>query len=140
MFSLDLGRLVSFPGGHGGRKQPVAGVVGRRVEDRILFARGRAIRRSGSPTRAAATRTASLRSASDVSPVWNPRTSNQIAFVSGRTGEPQIYIMDQDGANVQRMTDGGYAISPSWSPNGGMLAFAGTANTGPAIPAARTFT
>ena len=54
--------------------------------------------------------------------------------MSGRTGEPQIYIMDQDGANVQRMTDGGYAISPSWSPNGGMLAFSWNRKYGPGDP------
>ena len=36
----------------------------------------------------------------DVSPVWNPKTNAQIAWVSGRTGLPQIYIMDSDGANI----------------------------------------
>ena len=70
----------------------------------------------------------------DVSPVWNPRTGNQLAFVSGRTGEPQIYIMDKDGANVQRMTDSGYAISPSWAPNGGLLAFSWNRKYGPGDP------
>ena len=60
--------------------------------------------------------------------------TTQIALVSGRTGEPQIYIMDQDGANVQRMTDGGYAISPSWSPNGGLLAFSWNRKYGPGDP------
>jgi len=70
----------------------------------------------------------------DVSPVWNPRTGAQLAFVSGRTGEPQIYVMDQDGANVQRIDDSGYAISPSWSSNGGMLASVGTASMVPGDP------
>ena len=52
----------------------------------------------------------------NVSPVWNPRTNAQLAFVGGRTSEPQIYTMDQDGSNVQRMTDSGYAVSPCpWS-------------------------
>ena len=70
----------------------------------------------------------------DVSPVWNPKTNAQIAWVSGRTGLPQIYIMDSDGANVQRMTDGGYATSPSWSPNGQFLAFAWNRKYGPGAP------
>lgn len=70
----------------------------------------------------------------DVSPVWNPKTNSQIAWVSGRTGLPQIYIMDSDGANVQRMTDGGYATSPSWSPNGQYLAFAWNRKYGPGAP------
>src|SRR5260370_34922897 len=59
----------------------------------------------------------------DVSPVFNPKTNGQIAFVSGRTGLPQIYIMDADGSNVQRITDQGYAVSPACSPNGLLLAF-----------------
>jgi TolB protein len=70
----------------------------------------------------------------DVSPVWNPKSNAQIAWVSGRTGLPQIYIMDSDGANVQRMTDGGYATSPSWSPNGQFLAFAWNRKYGPGAP------
>ena len=63
-----------------------------------------------------------------------PRTNSQIAWVSGRTGVPQIYIMDQDGANVQRMTDGGYAVSPSWSPNGQFLTFSWNRKYGPGDP------
>src|SRR5271166_4973656 len=70
----------------------------------------------------------------DVSPVWNPKSNAQIAWVSGRSGLPQIYIMDSDGANVQRMTDGGYAISPSWSPNGQFLAFSWNRKYGPGAP------
>jgi TolB protein len=59
----------------------------------------------------------------DIAPVWNPTTGAQIAFVSDRTGLPQIYMMDADGANQRRITTGGYAVSPSWSPNGQALAF-----------------
>jgi TolB protein len=70
----------------------------------------------------------------DVSPTWNPKTNSQIAWCSGRTGLPQIYIMDSDGTNVQRMTDGGYATSPSWSPNGQFLAFAWNRKYGPGAP------
>ncbi|HEX4154100.1 MAG TPA: translocation protein TolB [Acidobacteriaceae bacterium] len=70
----------------------------------------------------------------DVSPTWNPKTGAQIAWVSGRTGLPQIYIMDADGSGVQRMTDGGYASSPSWSPNGQFLAFAWDRKYGPGAP------
>ena len=69
----------------------------------------------------------------DISPVFNPKTNGQIAFVSGRTGLPQIYIMDIDGSNVQRVTDQGYADSPSWSPNGLLLAFSWIRNYGPGV-------
>lgn len=67
------------------------------------------------------------------SPTWNPKTNAQIAWVSGRTKLPQIYTMDADGSNVQRMTDGGYAVSPSWSPNGQFLIFAWNRHYGPGV-------
>jgi len=35
---------------------------------------------------------------------------------------------------VQRLTDGGYAVSPSWSPNGQFLAFSWNRNYGPGAP------
>jgi len=133
MYSLDLERLVSFPAGSAGgsNQSPAWSADGLR----IAFSSAR----SGHPdiwiadvSGANAHGVTSF--GSDVSPVWNPRTSNQLAFVSGRTGEPQIYMMDKDGANVQRMTDGGYAISPSWSPNGSILAFAWNRKYGPGDP------
>jgi TolB protein len=70
----------------------------------------------------------------DVSPTWNPRTNAQLAWVSGRTGLPQIYTMDEDGSNIQRLTDGGYAISPSWSPSGEFLTFSWNRKYGPGAP------
>ncbi len=42
--------------------------------------------------------------------------------------------MDTDGSAVTRMTDGGYATSPSWSPNGQFLAFAWDRKYGPGAP------
>ena len=56
--------------------------------------------------------------------MWNPKTGNDIAFVSDRSGSPQIYIMSSDGTNLRRLiTAGGDASSPSWSPNGLFIAF-----------------
>jgi TolB protein len=42
--------------------------------------------------------------------------------------------MDQDGASVERLTDGGYAVSPSWAPNGQFLTFAWNRKYGPGAP------
>ena len=70
----------------------------------------------------------------DVSPVYNPKTGAQLAWISGRTGLPQLYIMDTDGSGIQRLTDGGYASSPSWSPNGQFIAFAWNRKYGPGAP------
>jgi TolB protein len=47
---------------------------------------------------------------------------------------PQLYIMESDGSSVLRLTDGGYATSPSWSPNGQFIAFAWNRKYGPGAP------
>lgn len=134
MYSLELGRLVSFTGGTAGgsNQSPAWSADG----SKLAFSSAR----SGDPEIWVADasggnlhKLTSFRGP-DVSPTWNPRTNAQIAWVSGRTGLPQIYTMDQDGANVQRMTDGGYAISPSWSPTGDLLTFSWNRKYGPGAP------
>lgn len=63
----------------------------------------------------------------DVEPKVNPKTGNDIVFVSGRSGLPQIYKMNIDGADIVRLTTGeGEAVNPSWSPDGQRIAFAWT--------------
>ncbi|HTX77669.1 MAG TPA: Tol-Pal system beta propeller repeat protein TolB [Terracidiphilus sp.] len=134
MYSLDLGRMVSFPGGSAGGSNFSPAWSGDGAK--IAFSSAR----SGDPEIwTADANGGNLRKLTafrgpDVGPTWNPRTNAQIAWESGRTGLPQIYIMDQDGANIQRLTDGGYAISPSWSPDGGMLTFSWNRKYGPGAP------
>ena len=134
MYSLELGRMVSFPAGGGGgtNQSPAWSSDGTK----IAFSSSR----SGDPEIWVADanggnlhKLTAFRGP-DVSPTWNPRTNTQLSWVSGRTGLPQIYIMDQDGANIQRLTDGGYAISPSWAPNGAMLTFSWNRKYGPGAP------
>ena len=48
----------------------------------------------------------------------------QIAFVSYRDGNPEIYVMDADGKNQRRLTNHlADDDSPSWSPDGKRIAF-----------------
>jgi TolB protein len=42
--------------------------------------------------------------------------------------------MNSDGGDVQRMTDGGYATSPGWAPNGEFITFAWNRKYGPGDP------
>ena len=48
----------------------------------------------------------------------------QIAFVSQRDGNAEIYVMDADGGNLRNLTNHpGGDWSPSWSPDGKRIAF-----------------
>ncbi|MDE1175387.1 MAG: Tol-Pal system beta propeller repeat protein TolB [Edaphobacter sp.] len=132
MYSLLLNRPVSFPSAGGTNLSPAWSPNGRD----IAFSSSR----SGDPeiwiadsNGGSVHRVTSFRGP-DVSPVFNPKTGSQIAWISGRTGLPQLYIMDTDGSGVSRMTDGGYATSPSWSPNGQFIAFAWDRKYGPGAP------
>ena len=131
LYSLELGRVLSFPrfGGanlspawaHDGGKLAFSSSMRGDTEIYVVDSSG------GNPRRLTTSR------GPDVSPVWNPKTDAQIAWVSGRNGLPEIYLMDADGAAVQRLTDTGYAVSPSWSPNGQFLAFSWNRKYGPGV-------
>jgi TolB protein len=50
----------------------------------------------------------------NTTPTWSP-SGTQIAFVSDRTGQPQIYTIGVDGTGFSRFTSD-YSDRPTWSP------------------------
>ena len=61
---------------------------------------------------------------SENTPRWSP-DGRQLAFISTRDGEPQIYLADADGSNVRQITKLAGGVQPPlvFSPDGASLAF-----------------
>lgn len=54
-----------------------------------------------------------------------PGGGNRIAFASNRDGDFEIYLIDVNGSNLVQLTDNtGQDFDPTWSPNGGQIAYA----------------
>ena len=134
MYSLDLNRMVSFPAFRRHQLSPAWAPTGPR---------------SRSPPRAAEIRRFIA---------WIPREQPEAHYIlqgprrfsdlepqdrrADRLGQrphglPQVYTMEADGTNVQRLTDQGYAVSPAWSPNGQFLVFSWMRSYGPGAPGAQ---
>ena len=63
----------------------------------------------------------------ETEPKVNPKTGSEIVYTSGRSGPQQIYRMNMDGADNERLSDGtGEAGNAQWHPDGQLIAFAWT--------------
>ena len=68
--------------------------------------------------------------AADFAPTWSPQ-GRQVAFVSTRSGEPEIWLADLDKVESERFTNlsqtpDAVEAHPAWSPDGRSLAWATT--------------
>jgi len=123
MYSMDTGKLVSFPRFRGTNITPAWSPDGTQ----IIFSSsmpGNPELYVSDPSGGRPKRLTNANGAS-MSPSWNPKTGQTIAFVSDRGGTPQLYLMNSDGTSTTKldMPDKGYVIDPAWAPNGQLLAF-----------------
>lgn len=61
----------------------------------------------------------------DVTPTDPPSVAEPIVFRSerGQEGIGDLYVMEADGSNVRRLTEGGDFSVPAWAPDGQSIAF-----------------
>lgn len=65
----------------------------------------------------------------DTSPKWSP-TGNEIAFVSTRSGSPQIWLIPTDGGEARQLTRVKRGVGEfAWSPDGRRIVFTHSADT-----------
>jgi TolB protein len=123
LYSVEAGKVVSFARFRGNNFTPAWSPDGSQIvfsssmlgnpELFVVDASG------GHPKRLTFSNGAS------VSPAWNPKTGQTIAYVSDRGGIPKLYMMNADGTsnNELDLPNKGYVIDPAWAPNGQILAF-----------------
>jgi len=123
MYSLDAGKVVTFPRFRGTNSSPAWSPDG----SHLIFSSSML----GNPelfvtdANGSNPKRLTFANGASTSPAWNPKTGQSVVFVSDRDGIPKLFMMNADGTNSTQMDvpDKGYLIDPAWAPNGQLLAF-----------------
>ena len=51
---------------------------------------------------------------------WSP-DGTRLAFYRGPSGDRDIFVINVDGTGLERLTDGGDNLGPTWSPDGNWI-------------------
>ena len=115
----DIRQLTSSPG-----VEEFTGVVARRHAHCLRIGGWRQPRSDGSERRTGRTySTLAAAPGRDSSPTWSPDGA-RLAFVSERSGNPDVYVANVDGSDLVNITaDASNDTSPAWSLSGNYIAF-----------------
>ncbi len=128
VLNLATRAITSVPGTESGQNiTPAFSADGRTVAYARMDASGTNVYSADVAQQCCVQRLTVGRFADNLSPTYAP-DGRRIAFVSTRSGQPQIYVMGADGTDQELLAPADYGATgpsnaPEWSPDGASVAF-----------------